>query len=95
MSPISTVPTPSTLARKSGKTFTNISLETSVKKLARLVAQTLRGSERKLEREAGFSLPAESLALEPELAESESPGPAGEHGPRPPPPQVTPRTPAA
>ena len=40
------VSTPSTLDRKRGKMLITISLETSLKKLVRLTAQTLRGSER-------------------------------------------------
>ena len=38
--------TPSTLARKSGRTLMTISLEMSMKKLVRLTAHTLRGQSR-------------------------------------------------
>ena len=42
--PIVQMRTPSTLARNRGRTFNSISLETSVRKLVPLVAQTLRWS---------------------------------------------------
>jgi hypothetical protein len=44
--PMMPLPTPSTLLRKRGRRLITISLEMSIKKLVRLTAQTLRGSER-------------------------------------------------
>ena len=44
ISPMVAVRAPRTLARKRGRTFSTISLETSVRKLVRLAAQTLRGT---------------------------------------------------
>jgi hypothetical protein len=47
MSPISEVRRPRTLARKSGRTLTTISVEMSVRKLVALAAHTLRGIRRR------------------------------------------------
>jgi hypothetical protein len=46
MRPMTLVRTPSTLLRKSGRMLMTISLEMSMKKLVRLTAHTLRGSDR-------------------------------------------------